>query len=306
MKERVFFEEFDSLYFFHGNTPNWAMQDFHFHNQYEIILFLNDNAMLEVGNRLYHAHAGDLFLLNNKEYHRTSCVEGKTYNRYVLMFEPEVLQSVSTVFDYDFTMFFENRPGNFIHKLHLTEDNLKKITNLMDKIEKYINDQKDRQVKVKLKLAILELIAAINGMYEFFMKTQDSDMSKDKSREEENMAAVEFKEPVLYRERIEQIKKYVTAHVEDKMEMDDIAGEFYISRHYLSHYFKKETGFTLAQYITNQKVIAAKALLKDRHTVSEVANRLSYNSDSHFISVFKRNTGITPKQYAKEKIDKNK
>ena len=50
MKERVFFEEFDSLYYFHGSSENWAMQGFHFHNQYEIILFLTDGALMEIGN----------------------------------------------------------------------------------------------------------------------------------------------------------------------------------------------------------------------------------------------------------------
>ena len=86
MKERVFFEEFESLYYFHGSTQNWAMQGFHFHNQYEIILFLNDGALLEIGDRVYHVMKGDLFFINNREYHRTSGAEGKEYNRYVLMF----------------------------------------------------------------------------------------------------------------------------------------------------------------------------------------------------------------------------
>ena len=40
-------------------------------------------------------------------------------------------------------------------------------------------------------------------------------------------------------------------------------------------------------------------------SVTDVALQLSYKSDSHFISVFKKNTGITPKQYAKEKNSKN-
>ena len=69
MKERVFFEEFESLYYFHGSTQNWAMQGFHFHNQYEIILFLNDGALLEIGDRVYHVMKGDLFFINNREYH---------------------------------------------------------------------------------------------------------------------------------------------------------------------------------------------------------------------------------------------
>ena len=66
-----------------------------------------------------------------------------------------------------------------------------------------------------------------------------------------------------------------------------------MNKYYLSHYFKKETGFTLSQYITNQKIMAAKKMLKSGMTVTDVAMRLSYSGDSHFISVFKKMTGIT-------------
>lgn len=306
IKERVFFEKFESLYYFHGSSQNWAMQDFHFHNQYEILLFLNDGATLEVGSRTYSVTAGDLFLLNNKEYHRISGAPGKPHNRYVLMFEPELLQHMAGAFEYEFAMFFENRSSDFVHRLHLTEGNQAKVEKLLGKIEEIINHGKEDRFKVKLKLSILELIETINEMYEFFMREQEEQESCIETAVEninEEKGRVEFKDPVLNRERIDLIKKYISTHVEEKMELDDIAKKFYISRYYLSHYFKKETGFTLVQYITNQKIVAAKALLKKGYSVTDVAINLSYNSDSHFISVFKKSSGITPKQYAKEKND---
>ena len=74
MKKKVFFEEFESLYYFHGSTQNWKMQGFHVHKQYEIILFLCDGAILEIKNRIYNTKAGDIFFINSTEYHRT---EGK-------------------------------------------------------------------------------------------------------------------------------------------------------------------------------------------------------------------------------------
>lgn len=153
---------------------------------------------------------------------------------------------------------------------------------------------------MRVKLSILELIASVNEMYQFFME-------KEKSKtvlEFEEKSEEEFKDPVLYRERIEQLKKYITAHVEERLDLNEISGRFYMNRYYLSHYFKKETGFTLTQYVANQKIIAAKALLKKGHSVTDVALRLSYNSDSHFIAVFKKMTGITPKKYAQSKKSK--
>jgi AraC-like DNA-binding protein len=303
MKERVFFEEFESLYYFHGSSENWAMQGFHFHNQYEIILFLSDGVLMEIGNRTYHAKAGDLFLINNKEYHRTSGGPDKAYHRYVLMFEPELLLHLEEAFHYDFTMFFENRPDPFLHRLHLGGANFEKVEKLFEKIEQSIHSDHRGSIEssVRIKLSILELIVSVNEMYQFFMEKEKSKTLLDY---EATCEPQEFKDPVLYRERIEQLKKYIASHVEERLDLHEISRKFYMNRYYLSHYFKKETGFTLTQYVSNQKIIAAKALLKEGHSVTEVALRLSYNSDSHFIAVFKKMTGITPKKYAQSKKSK--
>lgn len=304
MKERVFFEEFESLYYFHGSTQNWAMQGFHFHNQYEIILFLCDGALLEIGDRSYHVSKGDLFFINNREYHRTSGAEGEEYNRYVLMFEPELLEPMSRAFNYDFGMFFENRSDDFIHKLSLEGENLKRVEKLLARIETNINSGTSEEASVKIRLSILELITVVNEMYRFFMEEKQGHEESAASKNTEG-GEDKFKDPILYRERVEQIKKYIAAHVEEKLDLDEISGKFYMNRYYLSHYFKKETGFTVLQYVTNQKIIAAKALLKKGNSVTDVAARLSYNSDSHFIAVFKKNTGITPKKYAQNKKNNN-
>lgn len=294
MKERVFFEEFDSIYYYHGSTQNWSMNGFHFHKQYEIILFLNDGATLEVENCVYPVKKGDLFLINNKEYHRTCGVEGKDYARYVLMFDPEMLSSMKDAFQYDFKEFFEQRRENFMHKLSLEGENLAKIERLFLEVEQYTGEKDDPVAKVNLKLTILRLLIAVNEMYHFLVYDANESILPEQE-------SVDFESPVLYRERIEQIKKYICIHAEDKLDLDHIAQKFYMNRYYLSHYFKKETGFTILQYITNQKMMLAKTLLRDGVSITEAAIRLSYSSDSHFISVFKKNVGITPKKYAQSK-----
>lgn len=294
MKERVFFEEFDSIYYYHGSTQNWSMKGFHFHKQYEIILFLNDGATLEVENCVYPVQKGDLFLINNKEYHRTCGVEGKDYARYVLMFDPEMLSSMKDAFQYDFKEFFEQRRENFMHKLSLEGENLAKIERLFLEVEQYAGEKNDPVAKVNLKLTILRLLISVNEMYHFLVYDGNENVLLEQE-------SVDFESPVLYRERIEQIKKYICIHAEDKLDLDQIAQKFYMNRYYLSHYFKKETGFTILQYITNQKMMLAKTLLRDGISITEAAIRLSYSSDSHFISVFKKNVGITPKKYAQSK-----
>ena len=305
-KEKIFFEEFESLYYFHGSSHNWGMQDFHIHDQHEILLFLSSGSTLEVGNRRYVATTGDLFLLNSKEYHRTRGVAGKPYERYILQFVPELFEDISKAFGYNFAMHFEDRSANFIHKIHLSEANLARVEQLFAKIERnIINENKDENILVKLKLSILELLVTINELYEFLIKEQGAAVENAEDGGAFRVEAGKSKNLITQRNLIEQIKKHIKDNREEKLGLNDIAQKFFMSPYYLSHYFKKETGFTLAQYITNQKLTAAKSLLKKGYSVAEVALKLSYSSDSHFISVFKRNCGITPKQYSKKENDSN-
>lgn len=301
MKKKVFFEEFGSLYYFHGATQNWKMQGFHFHKQYEILLFMSDGAILEIKNRVYYAKKGDIFFINNKEYHRTEGKDEEAYKRYVLMFDPEIIAQLSNGFGYNFTELFEEYKENYINHLHLTGKNLNMVEEKMQHIENNISrDLTNIYNKNQIKISLLDLLNTLNRLFVSFVRTE---------MDEQNNCASQYGEcqeqMIAYRQRIEDIKKYIVQHVEERLELDDIASAFYISRYYLSHYFKEETGFTLNQYITNQKIIVAKKMLRSGMSVTDVAMQLSYNSDSHFISTFKKMTGITPGKYTKEKDDNN-
>jgi AraC-like DNA-binding protein len=78
----------------------------------------------------------------------------------------------------------------------------------------------------------------------------------------------------------------------------DIASSFSMSEANFHHYFKKITGISPKEYLTNLKLEKARDLLI--HTsVTEAALDLGYENISHFISQFKNRFGQTPKQYQK-------
>ena len=304
--ENILFEEFDSFYFFHGNSHNWFMRNFHYHTEHEILLSLSGGAKLEVGNREYGMEYGDLFLLNSKEYHRTIGAKGKPFERYVLQFDPECFREASAALGYNFTMFFENRSGDFIHKIHLSHMNLEKYIGLFKKIERITTGENrekvpsiNRGLSIHLKLSIMELLVFTNEIYNFFAA------KKQEQHEGRNGPRKEFSRTVTHGELINNIKKYIRDNAEKNLYLDIIAQTFSISKYHLSRYFRKETGFTLAQYITKEKLTKAMSLLESGYSVANIAAKLSYSSDTHFISVFKKNCGITPKQYAKSKNSNN-
>ena len=61
--------------------------------------------------------------------------------------------------------------------------------------------------------------------------------------------------------------------------------------------FAKETGTTIKHFVIRAKIDTAENLLKySEHSSSEISFALGFSSQSAFISVFKKENGMTPKQ----------
>lgn len=97
---------------------------------------------------------------------------------------------------------------------------------------------------------------------------------------------------------INACKEYIYSHIKERITIEDLADELGVSASYLSRLFKKETGDSVSAYIRRQKMEKAKNLLRySDYSIIEIANRLSFSSQSHFIQQFREFEGMTPKKY---------
>lgn len=100
---------------------------------------------------------------------------------------------------------------------------------------------------------------------------------------------------------IRACKEYIYAHIKELITVEDLAEALGVSTSYLSRLFKKETGESISAYIRARKIAVAENLLKfTDHSMIEIANLLSFSSESHFIQQFREVVGITPKKYRDE------
>ena len=91
---------------------------------------------------------------------------------------------------------------------------------------------------------------------------------------------------------------YVYVHIQERITIDDLAAHTGFSASHLSRMFKRETGVSISDYIREKKIEKAQDLLKyTEYSLIEVANRLSFSSQSHFTQQFRAFTGMTPKKY---------
>ena len=72
-----------------------------------------------------------------------------------------------------------------------------------------------------------------------------------------------------------------------------------VTRHnYLAARFKEETGQSVKDYITEQKIEAARLLLRNSTLdISEISERLNFTNPSYFSAIFKKRMGHTPTEY---------
>ena len=92
--------------------------------------------------------------------------------------------------------------------------------------------------------------------------------------------------------------EYIAEHLQDKITLADLSEATGRSGAYISATFKRETGETLTTYILHRKVEEAEHLLLFTDMpAQDIATRLGFSSQSHFIAQFKKVTGQTPREY---------
>ncbi len=100
---------------------------------------------------------------------------------------------------------------------------------------------------------------------------------------------------------INACKEYIYSHIKERITIEDLADVLGVSASYLSRLFKKEMGISISAYIRQQKIDMAKNLLRfSDYSMIDIANRLSFSSQIHFIQQFREVEGITPKKYRDE------
>lgn len=102
----------------------------------------------------------------------------------------------------------------------------------------------------------------------------------------------------LDQETVENIKKYVAEHLNEKFGRTEIAAHVCMSKDYVSHLFKKAEGINLVDYINEQRLKRAMELLRFTNTpVNEIAAQVGIDNYAYFSKLIKKKTGLSAKEY---------
>ena len=98
--------------------------------------------------------------------------------------------------------------------------------------------------------------------------------------------------------KLREIVSYIDSNLHRNVTLSELAGLVRLTPRYFCGAFKEATGRPPHQYLIEQRVERAQALLRDRSlSLSEVALTVGFNSQSHLNSHFRRIVGVTPARW---------
>jgi two-component system response regulator YesN len=97
---------------------------------------------------------------------------------------------------------------------------------------------------------------------------------------------------------VELASHYIRQHLDEALTLEHVASRVYTNKCYLCRMFKTVYGTTFLAYVTEQRIHRAKTLLgSTRQSVSAIATACGYSTAAYFSTIFKKETGVTPREY---------
>lgn len=97
---------------------------------------------------------------------------------------------------------------------------------------------------------------------------------------------------------INDVIGYIKNKYDEKITLRTAAERFYLNTAYLGQLFKRKTGVSFNDYISQLRMNRAKQLLlTTQKCISEIASEIGYDDPNYFSAKFAKTEGTTPREY---------
>lgn len=96
----------------------------------------------------------------------------------------------------------------------------------------------------------------------------------------------------------ERVRTYIDAHYTEPINLQTIAEHLHVSPYYMSHVFKKMSGYSPIQYLLRRRIGEAQTLLISTDLpIVEIAMAVGFDTQNYFNAQFTKHVGVPPKKY---------
>ncbi|WP_259391796.1 AraC family transcriptional regulator [Paenibacillus thiaminolyticus] len=252
-----------------------SMPSRHYHDAYEIFYLVSGKLSYFVGDKTYHLMSGMLLFINVNEIHKLVNSSGPVFERITLQFKRAFITDLLPK-EGEFDVFSAFQADTNLLRLDGSDQST--VEGLFDRM---VHESLSQPPGYAYYVTILLIELLI------YLKRK-----ADSSQHQHGAC------PQQIHPKIIAIINFINENYSRRITLDSISRQFYISPSYLCKMFKDSTGFTLIEYVNNVRIKEARLLLRDTDAkMGDIAERVGFESLTHFGRIFKELTGCSPLKY---------
>lgn len=270
---------------FHLKDQKNMQFEFHYHDFNKIIILISGKVTYLIEGKAYKLRPWDIILVSSNEVHKPIIDPLEVYERIVIWVNSAFIEKHNST-DCNLLTCFELAVNKKYNLLRLRPEFLRNLRYTLSQLEEACinSDFGSRILKNSL---FMQFIVNLNR---HFLCIEGSSEQND----------------IEYDENIGNILDYINQNLGENLCIDNLSSMFYMSKYYLMHKFKTQTGYSIHNYILQKRLIMANSLLKKGKPASEVCIECGFGDYSSFVRAFKKMYGLSPKKYYKSLLQLEK
>ena len=257
---------------FHYRDQKMEGLEVHHHDFYEVYLFLGGQVQFQVEAKTFQLEPGDFLLINPQELHKPVIGQESLYERMVLWIDRNYLSSLCTE-NTDLSACFDGQTN-------LLRSGKVRGAQLQGLLESLAREYYDEQLG--------SAICAQGLLMQFLVELNRLAWK--------NMGKA-LAEPDL----VSQVIAYIGNHYQENLTLESLAGQFYVSKFYLSHEFRERVGVSIHRYIIFRRLLQARDLMAAGIGPGQVYQNCGFGDYANFYRAFKAEYGISPREFVQGK-----
>lgn len=261
------------LRLFHLSDIGRQEFEFHYHDFDKILIFLSGKVTYLIEGRSYELQPYDIILVRHNEIHCPMIDMAVPYERIIAYLNPEFLDGWQAD-GCNLNDCFQVLSDQHTHLLRMENPGRRSLFQTIKRLESACTDT-GYASQLYRKVLFLEFMILLN-------------------RTAHNQK-LNYPDTRAANQKILSIMDYINQNLAEPLDIDTIASHFFFSRYHLMRLFKKETGYTLGHYITSKRLLAARELLQQDMSATDICYQCGFRNYSAFSRAYRAEFGESPR-----------